>query len=172
MGDRTDVTLTLFGIASRKAVEEIYQAIEQSEGVSAEDCRETFEESDYPLSIEEVNYGEMDDAIYKAIQAAGLGYVWEWSAGGGYGAGLEFLDPRDQTKPASHSTLEQEIALTAKAAEDPETLAAVIADKNKLESLAGVPLCVADSSHEALQILAKHPELKGFGTGSDASQAA
>jgi len=171
MGDRCHANLTLFGLATRDAIEEVYQAIHFFAGPSVNSCRSQFEGSEQSLDMNEVNGGELDGSVLLAIQEAGLGYIWTWDGGSEFVAGLEFLDPRTQSTPATHDTLHGEIALTISDACNPETVAYMLADKTALEKLKHLPLCIAETAHETLECLAKHPELKGFAETTPAQAA-
>lgn len=162
MGDRCHANLTLFGIATREDMKEIYGAISRSQGINADTSRDALEGPRGSLDLDEVDDRELDGGILNAIQEAGLGYIWTWDGGHEYGTGLEFIDPRSQSEPAVHDTLHGEIALTVSDAEDPDIMSYMVADKNALTHLRTLPLRITDSAHETIEILAKHPDLKGF----------
>jgi len=84
MGDRTDCTLELGG----KTTAELWAAIEEQ--VRALHGTPSDRGIWANIEFEGVNYGEMPDGLQKAIENAGLSYVWRYAPGGCYDGGTQW----------------------------------------------------------------------------------
>ena len=85
MGDRTSCHLRIWGEVSQDAWDKIEPEI----------CSDfTFDTGSY--SFYEVNYGNLDRDLAKALMEAGLSYIWDYDAGCEYNAGTEMYDAENR----------------------------------------------------------------------------
>lgn len=157
MGDRTHCTLTLSGIVLREQLDLICDAIEDEDGKHASDAMADLKECGR-LQFEEVNYAQMGASIRDVIIQSDLSYTWAWDSGGEYPEGVEIYDAK--TKELSNfGTLEGKIALTVDHITDPEKIQRALDAHQVCLSIRKSRLIVAESSHDKIELISKHPEL-------------
>jgi hypothetical protein len=159
MSDRVNCTLDLWGITTREKFEAICQAISIEESWDIDEVRDALDARN--AFFEEVDGGDINWSIDAVIKASGLGYCWDWGQGVEYQEGFEVYDPRSG-EHLTCLTVKQDIHVPLDKVEDADFVARARRARQIARESAKLPLIVADTSHEYLDAVTKHPELKTF----------